>query len=513
MTKSKIFFYFCLAFIVGIFLSSTAVVSQPLGLIFLILGIILISLFWKRPDPKEDKTAKKIVVIGFCLIFFFLGAWRCQSVEWRIENNQLRKYNDSEKNIVLKGIIVQEPDLRRKSQRLIFQPEKIQGRILLVVNRYPEYRYGDELKIKGELKTPPQFQNFNYKNYLAEKKIYSLAYWPKVELLERNKGNVFYSFIWQFKSRLRESVYQSLSPPQSLILAAMLLGDKNKMPEYLKEKLNTAGVRHITAVSGLHIVILSGVLMSLLLALGLWRGQAFYLSIIFISFFIIMTGAQPSGIRAGIMGGLYLLGQKMGRKSISFRTIVITAALMLAFNPLLLNDIGFQLSFLAITGIASLAPIFREWLRVVFRFFLKSQKSVFLFLKQHRKWLAVLEEIAAVTFAAQVFTFPLLLYRFGRLSLAAPLTNILIVPVVYWIMVFGFIFSLIGIILPAFGLILSFPCLFLLIYLTKITDFFSKPWAVESFGNIHWFWLFISYLILGGWAWRLNKKVRLKFLD
>jgi len=237
--------------------------------------------------------------------------------------------------------------------------------------------------------------------------------------------------------------------------------------------------------------------MSLLLALGFWRGQAFYFSIIIIFLFIAMTGFQASSVRAGIMGGLFLLGQKVGRKSVSSRGIVMAAGIMLVINPLLLlNDVGFQLSFLAAIGIIYLSSIFRRWLKFI------------------PKKLIRLKEIIAMTFAAQIFTLPILVYNFGRISLVAPLTNVLILPFIYWIMIFGFIFGLAGMFWQSLGMFLSLPCWFLLTYLTKIVDFFSRgEWAAKTFENVHWLWLIISYLILGFIAWQLNKRKRLKFLE
>ncbi len=511
MTKSKIFFYFCLSFISGIFLNS--VIAQ-LGFLAphlfigagLILGIILISVLWRY---------KKLVVIGFCLIFLILGAWRYQIAELQFTRSEFRQYNDLEKDVTLIGTVVKEPDIREKSIKLTIEvsqiqdetrPRPIDGKVLVTTNRYPEYQYGDKLKIKGKLKIPPVFEDFNYKDYLKKEGIYSLIYLPKIELLERKKGrgltstmyatSAIYAKVLLFKNKLRKSIYQNLSPPQSSILGAMILGDKSRIPEDLKEKLNIAGVRHITAVSGMHVAILTTILMSLLLGLGFWRGQAFYLSIILISLFIIMTGLQPSGIRAGIMGGLFLLGQKIGRKSISSKTIVMAGALMLAVNPLLLlDDVGFQLSFLAVMGIIYLTPIFNDWLKFI------------------PKKLTTFKNILAMTLAAQIFTLPILVYNFGRISLVAPLTNILILPFLYWIMLFGFIFGLAGMFWQFLGWILSFPCWFLLTYLIKIVDFFSQSWAAKTIESVHWLWLIISYLILGFIVWHLNKREKLKFLN
>ncbi|MDI6592135.1 MAG: ComEC/Rec2 family competence protein, partial [Patescibacteria group bacterium] len=353
MTASKIFLYFCLSFIGGIFLNSILTISQLTMLSFLIFGILLISVFWQY---------KKLVVIGFCILFLVAGIWRHQIAELKIANNELRKFNDLNKEISLIGIVSEEPDIREKSQKLTIKIHRIQnspalehgtfGKVLVTTQRYPEYHYGDELKIIGKLKTPKEFEDFNYKNYLAKDGIYSVMDWPKIELIERNQGNFVYAQILEFKNKLRESIYQNLSPPQSSILGAMILGDKKQLSDDLKNKLNIAGVRHITAISGLHVTILTSILMTILIGLGFWRQQAFWFSIILITLFILMTGLQPSAIRAGIMGGLFLLAQYFGRMAASSRSIVFAAALMLFQNPLLLKlDVGFQLSFLAMMGI------------------------------------------------------------------------------------------------------------------------------------------------------------------
>lgn len=450
-------------------------------------------------------SKSKIFYFCFCFVFLILGIWRYQVIELRIKNNELIEYNDSNEEIVLIGRVVKEPDVRETNVKLTIETRfpdgnRVSSRVLVTVSRYPEYKYGDELKITGNLQAPPVFEDFNYKNYLVKDGIYSVVYYPKVELLNRGEYKNFisagYAGILFFKDKLRQSIYRSLSPPQSSILGAMLLGDKNRMSQDLKEKLNIAGVRHITTVSGMHVVILSSILMSLLLWLGFWRGQAFYISIIIIFLFIAMTGFQTSGVRAGIMGGLFLLGQKIGRKSVSSRAIVMAAGTMLVINPLLLfHDVGFQLSFLATMGIIYLSSAFKKWLRFI------PQKLI------------RLKEIIAMTFAAQIFTLPILVYNFGRISLVAPLTNVLILPFVYWIMIFGFIFGLAGILWQPLGMIFSLPCWFLLTYLIKIVDFFFRGgWAAKTFENVRWLWLIISYLILGFFVWYLNKKERLGFL-
>jgi len=491
MTASKIFLYFCLSFIGGIFISSLVLIPQFYLLGFLIFGILLISIFWKY---------KKLAVVGFCILFLVLGIWRNQKAELGIINNELRKYNDLEQKIILVGMVSAEPDIKERIIKLTIETETIneatmKGKVLVMTNRYPEYKYGDKLKITGFLKTPSEnIDGFNYKNYLKKDRIYSVMDWPKIELIEKNQGNLIFAKILSFKEKLRESIYRNLSPPQSSILGAMILGDKRKISDEWKNKLNYAGVRHITAVSGLHVTVLSSILMTLLLWLGFWRQQAFFGAILIIILFIVITGLQPSAIRAGIMGGLFLLAQYFGRMNSASRAVFFAGAVMLLQNPLLLKlDVGFQLSFLAMMGIIYLLPIFRDWLKFI-------------------PWKNP-NSILAMTLSAYLFTLPILIYNFGYMSSVAPITNVLVVPLLPFIMVLGFIFGMIGMIFQPLGWILSWSCWLLLTYLTKVVDWFSSfSWASLTL-EISWVWLAISYLILGLITWRLQEKQKLKFLN
>jgi len=427
--------FFCLSFVFGVAASSFLTISQILLLGFLILGIFLVSVFWQR---------KKLVVVGFCLLFLALGVWRHQAVI-------SETIHPLEKETTFIATVIQEPDVREDNAKLTLreaEPRSIQGKILVTVNRYPEYQYGDKLKITGKLQIPQEFPDFNYQDYLAKDGIYSVMYYPKVELVAANQGNFIYAKILQLKDRLREPIEQNLSPPQSSILAALLLGDKRKMSADLKEDLNQAGVRHITAISGMHVMILMGILMYLGLGLGLSRSRSFYFTLLLLGLFIVMIGLPSSAVRAGIMGGFFLLAQKLGRPQAGVRAVVFAAVGMLAFNPLLLkSDVGFQLSFLAVMGIIYLTPFLQRFLK--FR-------------------------VLAMTLAAQIFTLPILIYNFGYFSKVAVLTNVLIVPLLAYLMGLGFIFILAGLIFQPLGWLLSWPIWLLLTYITKIVEFFSK---------------------------------------
>jgi len=495
MTVSKIFLYLCLSFIGGIFINSIIFIPQLILLSFLILGTLLISVLWKY---------KRLVVIGFCLIFLVLGISRHQLALSKIDNSAIKKFIGNE--VTLIGLVSEEPEIREKSTKLTVKTEEIQyiengsrcsgEKVLVTTWRYPEYQYGDKLKIRGLLEEPEVFEGFNYRDYLAKDGILAVIYFPEIELIKQNQGNFLKKILISSKNKLEDNLGKAMPRPQSAILEALFFGKEENISQEWKEKLNLTGTRHITAVSGMNITIITFLILSFLLMLGFWRHQAFYFSIILIILYILMIGAPSSAIRAGIMAGLLLLAQHFGRLSAASRVIVFTATFMLIQNPLLLRlDIGFQLSFLATMGLIHLQPALLDWFKKVPNFL-------------------QLRNNLAATLAAQVFALPILIYNFGQISMISPLANILILPLIPFITILGFIFAFIGIFWEVLAQILSWPAWLLVTYTLKIIDWFSKiPWASLTFKDVHWIFLIISYLILGLFIFWLNQKRKLKFLN
>jgi len=495
MEKSQFFLYLCLSFIGGIFLGSIFFIPLVFILGFFIVAVLLISVF-------EDR--EKIAASGFCILLLTFGIFYFQSSYSKIENNDLKSFNNYD--VVLKGVVLDEPDIRENNTKLTIKAEEIKfidgsfqavdGKVLVTINSYPRYNYGDELEIIGKTLVPENFEDFDYKSYLAKDKIYSVIYYPKVELIGKNKGNIILAGILSFKKKLRDSLFQSLPSPQNFILGAIILGDKKMLPDEVKNKLNIAGLRHITAVSGMHVAVLTSILMAFLIGLGLWRKHAFYLSVFLIFLFVVITGFQASAIRAGIMGGILLLAQHLGRQKNILNVLVFAGVIMLLVNPLLLKiDIGFQLSFLAVLGIIYFFPFFYKWVKRIFR-----KVPDFLGFKS----------ILAITISAQLFTLPILIYNFGYISLASLVSNILVIPLLPFIMGLGFVSALLGMVFYPLGIALSWPVWLLLSWVVKVIDLFSAFPVVEL--NIHWIFLVLFYLPLGYFAQKLKKDQELGFL-
>ncbi|MCX6759824.1 MAG: DUF4131 domain-containing protein, partial [Candidatus Nealsonbacteria bacterium] len=152
MSKSKIFFYFCVSFILGITIRQAVNIYQPRlvsGVVF-ILGVFLISVFYWN---------KKAVFVGFCIIFLGIGIWRIDLAIFKNENNDFIKYGLLDRNIDLEAIVIREPQNSEKSLRLTVGSIKIKegsisGKIIITTGKYPEFKFNDILKVSGKLETP-----------------------------------------------------------------------------------------------------------------------------------------------------------------------------------------------------------------------------------------------------------------------------------------------------------------------------------------------------------------------
>ena len=504
LTKSRIFLYFCLSFILGVALASFFFIFYLVSGIFLIGAIIIIIISWPacidtpaRSDAASsgehsDAGGRKNwvwVVAGFCLIFLVLGVWRFQSRNIISENN-VSRFNDKGK-IAFAGVISQEPEIKMENQRIVVEVVKINrvggivdGKILITVPKYPRYEYGDELKIEGKLKAPSNFEDVStglrvdYKNYLAKDEIYSTIYYPQIEIIGRGKGNKIMNLLFKIKSLFEDKLKIIFHEPQASLADGLLLGEKATFPKTLTDNFSAVGITHIIALSGFNITIIAESLRRVFDKFLLPRQYSFWAIAAIIVGFVVMTGASASVVRAGVMGILIVLARRIGRLYNIRNALVLAAVLMVYFNPKILRfDLGFQLSFLATLGLVYLSPL----------------------LEKYFQWLPEkfdLRGIGMATISAQVAVLPLLLFSFGKLSLIAPVANLLVLPIVPLSMLIIFISALIGFAWIKLGVLAGWLAWLLLSYQIKIAEILSKiPFASWNV-KINWLVLFAMYAIL-----------------
>ncbi|MDD5567340.1 MAG: ComEC/Rec2 family competence protein [Patescibacteria group bacterium] len=381
------------------------------------------------------------------------------------------------------GVVASEVEARNNKQRITVSTsqmeddrgeKEIRGKVLISAALYPEFVYGDELKVKCRLETPQPIEDFAYDKYLALARVYSVCYQPKITILSSGHGNFILSGIYSIKQRFLSKLNQMIIEPQASFLAGLLVGARSGMPVSLTEAFQRTGVSHIVAISGYNITIIASLILSLTQGL-IGRKRAFWLVLAALGFFAIITGAQASVLRATIMGVLVLVAKQVGRLSNIGNALVLAAWLMVMFNPLVLAfDIGFQLSFLSTLGLVYLAP---------------RTEKLFGWLPNALN----LRESLVSTLSAIIFTLPMILFQFGRLSLVAPLVNILILPLIPIIMAVGFIAVTIGIVWLPIGQIIGWAVWLLLGYIIAVVDFFSKL----NFSSIEIKELSVIFLVIG----------------
>jgi competence protein ComEC len=405
------------------------------------------------------------------------------------------------KKIELSGLICSEAEVDFRWQRLVIcVPE----RILIFTPLYPEYNYGDFLRIRGILEEPPVFADFDYRHYLASQNIHALLYYPQLELITGKLpfAKKVYLLILNFKWKLKNIINKGLPEPEASLANALLLGYKKALFPTDNDMFARAGLSHLIVVSGAHIMILSSLLFSFLIFLGLPRFFVFKVIFIFLFFYPIIVGLGFSAIRAAIMGALMFLALYYGRMSKTINALIFSANLILIFNPQLLwSDIGFQLSFAAVLGIIYLYPLGNRIKQK-----LKRIKGLL------GRMIVFFWEMFSLTLACQLAVLPILVINFQSFSLISLLAN----PLVIWIFPFIIASLLIALIFsalfPIWAPFLFAPAYFMLTFLFNCVRFFaSVPGATVSVANFSRKAIFVYYFLLIFSLWfirQLNQRKR-----
>ncbi len=399
----------------------------------------------------------------------FGGIFYFQSSAPQINENALQFYND-QKPVTFKGLINTDPEISDKTIHLQVSAtdikldtkwQEVSGTTLIFVPRYSTYKYGDVLMITGTLETPHQFDDFDYQTYLAHQEIYSTMLYPEIEILKRDKGAKPLTWIYSIRNSLSQTMAKVLPEPQASLAQGIILGKKGTIPTALKDAFTHTGTAHLLAISGLHLSIVAGILLSF----GIWlfgrrRYTYIWLALGAIWLYALLTGMHPPIIRGAIMASLFLIAELLGRQKSTATSLTFAAAVMVGISPQILWTASFQLSFLAMAGLIFIAPPLRAIGRTTVSRTLGEDGIA-------TPIANVITDSFAVTLGAIIAVWPVVAYYFGIISFVAPLATLLALPALPGIIITGALTGSLGLIfLP-----LAFP--------------------------IGWLaWLFLSYLLL-----------------
>jgi len=320
----------------------------------------------------------------------------------------------------LRGVVEAEPEALGRAVRYRVAVRHVQveagwqgvrGRVLAILPASLAFRYGDLLELEGELEPVTA-------DYLARQGIEGLMSYPRARWLAGGLGDPFMARIIDLRQRLAGALVRALPEPEASLAQGVLLGRRAALPQEALRAMDAAGLSHLLAASGQNVALIAGMTVA---ALG-WlvgRRQAAALGLALTGGYAFLVGGSPPIVRAAIMGGLYGLALMMGRPGGGLQPLLLAGAAMTAWDPSLVDDVSFQLSFASTLGLVLMAGPLQA---LAWRW-LEGRAPVALL-----GLLRPVVGVTAMTVAAVAFTLPVSALTFREASAVAVAANVLAVP-------------------------------------------------------------------------------------
>ncbi|MDP3881086.1 MAG: ComEC/Rec2 family competence protein [bacterium] len=433
------FFWGLLFFLIGVLFSSLIVDWEGALLISVLFALLLALLFF----VLGKRTFAVLVLFSILGSSYFI--W--DDLRYRAKDKLSDEFSGEAKVV----------HIRARESYLEADFATAQGKIRAYVDRSEGIGFGDTVLIEAELKELSE----ESKRYFEKEGVHALASYPEIEVLEKRSG--LRRNLYAFRDKVANVFPKYLDGEKAVFMTGITLGRSTGFSNELNEKLSATGTTHLVALSGFNVMIIARGIALVLGFLLLSRKLSFFLSILAIFLFVVMTGAEASVTRAGIMAAL-ILWADYSEEIFSVRNpLVFTALIMVLFNPKILAfDLGFQLSFLALIGIVYLRPILERWLRLSGRSFLAWKENL------------------SMTLSAQLMVLPLILFSFGFMPAFSVLTNVLILTFIPFTMLFGLLIVLTNLISSLLASFFAFFANILLSYELAVIDFFSNfPFGIR----------------------------------
>ena len=497
---------------VGLYLLALIGVLSGHSILFaLILTIFLLFSIIKKVFPYK-------IIIIWCLIFYFGIA----NTSFRLKNTD-ELLNLAPVNATIYGKIVSIPQTKNNDKtKFFFEANKIEydnivktfdkEKVLVTLNSNEKFNIYDSYKIRGRLSAPFSSGNpsqFDYSNYLRNYNTYVVFYGrnpysmreldiPCYEKLELNKTKTetILQSINNYRERIISIHSEYLKSPNLEILGGIVFGDDAvSPPENIKQSFVNSGLLHILAASGMNVAFIYSFFFLIFRLVRVPFKLNIGLCILAVLTYVFMTGLGASVVRAALMLLFVLVGKLIDRDANSISLLSFVAFLMLLYNPMYINDVGFQLSFIVTFGLLVMTP-----------YLLKSKNSII-------NWLIGTITIPII---AQLWVIPIQIFYFNNISIYSVFANIMSVPILSIISFGGFISSLLSIIQPiahfichCFDLVLN-PLISLLVL---ISDFWGNlPHSSMQTTHPNPFQIILYYMILLNIVGFANSEIREKYL-
>ncbi|MEO8509695.1 MAG: ComEC/Rec2 family competence protein [Chloroflexota bacterium] len=325
--------------------------------------------------------------------------------------------------VAVSGVALDDPRARGTRQQMVLGDlrvggDAVSGRLLLWLPRGIDVQAGDRLQVDGAPELAEDFDGFAYREYLARQGIGAILRAQGAAVIG-HEGSPVQRILQPVRTALLDGLLRVVPEPEAALGAGILLGVRSGIAPEIGDAFAAAGLTHVVAISGWNIAIVAALVAAALRPLRGRRGSRWLIALLTgstISCYVMLTGASPSVVRAGLMAAAMLIAQLGGSRTGAISALTLAALIMLILAPPVLWDVGFQLSLLATAGLILLGG------------------SV----ERRLAWMpAWAREPIALTLASQVTTLPVILLNFERLSIVAPIANVIVAPLVPIVMLVG----------------------------------------------------------------------------
>src|SRR3989344_8259933 len=361
--RDRVFYSVCFGFILGVLLRSFLFVNLYSVILFGVISFALF-LFFTLISRKSWGILFSIFILAFCS-----GIFRFSMAD--VLNPAVLEFRVGQE-VFLTGKIVDEPNIKENNQQLTLlaklvqtdtnsaMAESVSVKILLSTGLEENYKYGDEISLKGTLKKPENFitdqgKVFDYVNYLRKDGILYVMSYSKIEIVSRGNGNIVKSALFFAKGKFLEKMDFAIPEPENLLMGGLILGERSSFGQEMRQRFIDTGTIHIVALSGYNVTIVAEWIMEIFAFLP--RNFGFSAGIFGILLFVVMAGGQATAVRAGTMAVLALFARATGRNYDVARALILAGVVMVLFNPLILvYDVSFQLSVIATVAAIFFSP-------------------------------------------------------------------------------------------------------------------------------------------------------------
>lgn len=427
--------YALLLLVVGILLAAAAEIPSLafLGVALLSTGAALVYILVERQILSRIALAVALIACGAFLT-------RQQLSD--LPSNHISHFTELGGKARIVGVVADEPDIRPTRTYVVVAAESlsyrnrtisVSGRLRLRINEpTASFNYQDRVAFDAFIGAPTSARNpgaFDYRRYLGSRSIHAVCYLAaddRIELLASGAGEPFIrSIVVPVRDYIIRTYERYLSAEHAALLRGFLLGDVRFIPEAVHSRFKDTGTLHVLAASGANVGYVLATIFLILRPLRLRRPYRYLPALVGVVIFSFLAFNQPSVVRASVMAIVALVGMMAHRDNNWLNSVSVAGLIILAFRPLYLFDLGTQLSFAAAIALILFMPVCEPWL------------------PQGKSWPVKAVRYALVlvfgSIIAQLGVVPILLHNFHLVPLVSFLANLVIVPLVGIVTMFGII--------------------------------------------------------------------------